>query len=58
MKWNCVVREEDKAGLDAGAHPYLVYSAVGTREQVRTALVALREGVDAEAVTAPQEARR
>ena len=58
VKWNCVVREEDKAGLDAGAHPYLVYSAVGTREQVRTALVALREGFDAEVVAAPQEARR
>ena len=58
VKWNCVVREQDKAGLATGAHPYLVYTAVGTREQVRTTLVTLREGVAAQAVAAPQEARR
>ena len=58
VKWNCVVREADKAGLAAGAHPYLVYSAVGTREQVRKTLVALREGTGPEAKPQPEEARR
>jgi hypothetical protein len=58
VKWNCVVREADKAGLAAGAHPYLVYSAVGTREQVRKTLVALREGNGPEAKPQPEEARR
>lgn len=58
VKWNCVVREADKAGLDAGTHPYLVYSAVGTREQVRKTLVALREGTGPEAKPQPEEARR
>jgi hypothetical protein len=58
VKWNCVVREAEKAGLAAGAHPYLVYSAVGTREQVRKTLVALREGNGPEAKPQPEEARR
>jgi hypothetical protein len=58
VKWNCVVREADKAGLAAGAHPHLVYSAVGTREQVRKTLVALREGNGPEAKPQPEEARR
>lgn len=58
VKWNCVVREADQAGLAAGAHPYLVYSAVGTREQVRKTLVALREGNGPEAKPQPEEARR
>jgi hypothetical protein len=58
VKWNCVVREADQAGLAAGAHPYLVYSAVGTREQVRKTLVALREGNGPEAKPQPKEARR
>jgi hypothetical protein len=58
VKWNCVVREADKAGLAAGAHPYIVYSAVGTREQVRKTLVALREGNGPEAKPQPEEARR
>ena len=57
VKWNCVVREADQAGLAAGAHPYLVYSAVGTREQVRTTLVALRAG-QASAAAPLEEARR
>ena len=43
VKWNCVVREQNTAGLAAGPHPFLAYSAVGTREQVRDTLVALRE---------------
>lgn len=43
VKWNCVVREEDKSGLSAGAHGYLVSTAVGTREQVRATLAGLRE---------------
>ena len=42
VKWNCVVREEDQDGLAAGSHRFLVYSAVGTREQVRETLVAVR----------------
>jgi hypothetical protein len=58
VKWNCVVREEDEAGLEAGPHPYLVYSAVGTREQVRTTLVTLRDGVASKAAATPAEARR
>ncbi|NCX97204.1 MAG: hypothetical protein EBX35_01045 [Planctomycetia bacterium] len=57
VKWNCVVREADAAGLAAGSHPYLVYSAVGTREQVRATLVALRAGQGPEAAVPPQEAR-
>lgn len=52
VKWNCVVREESRAGLAAGAHPFVVYSAVGTQEQVRETLVALRQrgGVETAAV--------
>ena len=53
-----MVREADQAGLAAGAHPYLVYSAVGTREQVCKTLVALREGNGPEAKPQPEEARR
>jgi hypothetical protein len=52
VKWNCVVREENKAGLAAGPYPFLVYAAVGTKEQVRDTLVSLRqrEGVETAAV--------
>jgi len=42
VKWNCVVREEDQGGLAAGSHRFLVYTAVGTREQVRETLIAVR----------------
>jgi hypothetical protein len=44
-KWNCVFREAAQAGeaIDAGPHAFLVWVAVGTREQVRQTLVALRD---------------
>lgn len=58
VKWNCVVREEDKAGLEAGAHSHLVYSAVGSKEQVRMTLVVLRGKSQAEVVATPQEVHR
>jgi hypothetical protein len=49
VKWNCVVREANPQGLAAGQHPFLVYSAVGTKEQVRDTLVTLRQRRGAEA---------
>jgi hypothetical protein len=58
VKWNCVVREQDTSGLDAGPHPYLVYSAVGTQEQVRATLAALRAGIPPTAAAIPTEARQ
>lgn len=45
-KWNCVFRERGRDGaqfLDAGNYRYLMWVAVGTREQVRETLVGLRE---------------
>jgi hypothetical protein len=44
-KWNCVFREAARDGesIDAGPHAYLVWVAVGTREQVRQTIVALRD---------------
>jgi hypothetical protein len=50
VKWNCVVREDSSRGLAAGRHAFVVYSAVGTREQVRDTLVTLRQPGRAEAV--------
>jgi hypothetical protein len=44
-KWNCVFRErtrDDAEFLDAGSYRYLMWVAVGTREQVRQTLVGLR----------------
>lgn len=41
-KWNCVFREEDPAGLQPGTYRYIVYTAVGTLEQVRRTLHDLR----------------
>lgn len=58
VKWNCVVREEDKAGLHAGAHAYLVFSAVGTTEQVRATLATLRGRNSTNAVAKPENASR
>ena len=55
VKWNCVVREQDESGLAAGSHRHLVYSAVGSTEQVRKTLVALREGAGTAAVVTPGE---
>jgi hypothetical protein len=52
VKWNCVVREENPRGLAAGQHPFVVYSAVGTKEQVRDTLVTLRQRGGAEAAAA------
>lgn len=43
-KWNCVFRERDAAGLPPGSYRYVVYTAVGTREQVRNTLHELRRG--------------
>jgi hypothetical protein len=45
-KWNCVFREQAAAGLDAGPYRYLVWVAVGTRDQVRETLVTLRSRGD------------
>jgi len=43
-KWNCVVREGSAAGdlLEPGSYQYLVWVAVGSREQVRETLQTLR----------------
>ena len=41
-KWNCVFREEAAAGLEPGMYRYLIWVAVGTRDQVRETLAALR----------------
>lgn len=43
-KWNCVVRESAAAGaeLEPGTHAFRVWVAVGTREDVRRTLGALR----------------
>jgi len=58
VKWNCVVREQSPAGLAAGQHPYVVYSAVGTKEQVRDTLVKLRSRGGGDAIAAAKgEAR-
>ena len=45
-KWNCVFREHAAGGLDAGIYRYLVWVAVGTRDQVRETLVTLRSRRD------------
>lgn len=43
-KWNCVIRETADAGtdLEPGSHAFRVWVAVGTLEDVRQTLVALR----------------
>jgi hypothetical protein len=41
-KWNCVFREDDRIRLPPGSYRYVVYTAVGTREQVRHTLHDLR----------------
>ncbi|MCA9014110.1 MAG: hypothetical protein KDA77_02150 [Planctomycetaceae bacterium] len=41
VKWNCVFRVRNKQGIPAGEYPYRMFVAVGTREDVRQALVAL-----------------
>ncbi len=44
-KWNCVFRERARADaqfLNAGSYRYLMWVAVGTREQVRQTLAGLR----------------
>lgn len=43
-KWNCVFREQATAGqfLESGTYRYLLWVAVGTREQVRVTLAGLR----------------
>ena len=55
VKWNCVVREESPTGLAAGQHPFVVYSAVGTKKQVREMLVKLRERAAPEAAITREE---
>jgi hypothetical protein len=42
-KWNCVFREQATDGLAPGTYRYLVWVAVGTREQVRETLAMLRK---------------
>ena len=42
VKWNCVFREND---VPAGAHSYTCYVVVGTLQDVRTGLVALRNAL-------------
>lgn len=41
VKWNCVFRVKSNEGVPAGEHPFRVFVAVGTREDVRSALAAL-----------------
>lgn len=41
VKWNCVFRVRDENGVAAGEHPFRVFVAVGSLEDVRRALVAL-----------------
>lgn len=42
-KWNCVVREARPNGLEPGSYRHVVWVAVGTREQVRATLAAVRK---------------
>lgn len=42
-KWNCVVREARPNGLEPGTYRHVVWVAVGTREQVRATLAAVRK---------------
>lgn len=41
VKWNCVFRVRDPAGVRTGAHRFRTFVLVGTREDVRAALEAL-----------------
>lgn len=52
-KWNCVFRESAPAGADLspGVYRYLIWVAVGTRDQVRETLAILR---DAAVTAAPR----
>lgn len=43
VKWNCVFRVSDGAGIRAGEYMYRMYVAVGTLEDVRTALVKAKD---------------
>ena len=52
-KWNCVFRETAAAGLEPGMYRYLVWVAVGTREQVRETLATLRGSRETAGPVAP-----
>jgi hypothetical protein len=41
VKWNCVFRVREPAGIDAGEYAYRMFVAVGTLDDVRNALAAL-----------------
>ncbi len=43
VKWNCVFRERNEQGIAAGDHPFRVYCAIGTLDDVRNTLAALVE---------------
>ncbi|RLS57684.1 MAG: hypothetical protein DWH94_06585 [Planctomycetota bacterium] len=42
-KWNCVFREISDRGLDPGEYHYVIWVAVGNREQVRSTLHRLQQ---------------
>ncbi len=53
VKWNCVFRVSDQQSLKAGEYSYRMYVAVGTLEDVRTALAKIRAKPPALAQPAP-----
>lgn len=46
VKWNCVFRVSDGAGIRAGEYMYRMYVAIGTLEDVRTALLKARDAAE------------
>ena len=43
VKWNCVFRVRDPRGVPPGLYRYRLFVVVGSLEDVRTALIALRQ---------------
>jgi hypothetical protein len=41
VKWNCVFRLREEAGIAAGEYPFRMFVVVGDRETVRNGLRAL-----------------
>ncbi|MFN0019298.1 MAG: hypothetical protein ACKVP0_13625 [Pirellulaceae bacterium] len=46
VKWNCVFRVNDDNGVRSGEYSYRMFVPIGTREDVRLALVALQKEFD------------
>ncbi|MCE9527330.1 MAG: hypothetical protein K8R36_14885 [Planctomycetales bacterium] len=46
VKWNCVFRVKDDSGVKSGEYSFRMFVPIGTREDVRLALVALQKEFD------------